>query len=180
MINECFISPNNIFIDLAEIVVLNVLYMVYMCHSIQRNRAKFNSSQTRMLLVIGALLTINALTIFSVTVAKVVMNARYGDLTDDEVVRIFGTLEHVRGLSNFLSYQTINLLFLLWLFNFQLIEIQMDENNEAVLGVLKRIQETQRSAKCVLFALLLFEILFLVFQTSMNIFEIYDFGAAKG
>ena len=81
-----------------------------------------------MLVIIGIVLTINAVTIFSVTVGKIVMEVQYGETFDEDRARIYATLEHVRGLSNFLSYQTINLMFLLWLFNFQLIEIQMDEN----------------------------------------------------
>ena len=42
--------------------------------------------------------------------------------------------------------------------------------------ILKKIQETQFNARLVLCILLFFEILFIVFQTSANIFEIYDFG----
>lgn len=33
MINECFISPNSIYVDLVEIITLTCFYMVYMTMS---------------------------------------------------------------------------------------------------------------------------------------------------
>ena len=55
----------------------------------------------------------------------------------------------------------------------------MDPENTDVQEVIKKIKRTQRNAKCTVFALMVFKLLFILLQTVINILEIYDFGQDK-
>lgn len=70
MINKCFITPNDIHIDLAIIATFLVIYLVYMRRSLKANGEKYNKVQKIMVKVIGCILTLNGLVILSVALAK--------------------------------------------------------------------------------------------------------------
>ena len=71
-----------------------------------------------------------------------------------------------------LVYELVQLLTLMWLFKFQLIEILIEEQTQEVDKVIKKRETNERCAKFVFYLFLFYIVLFIVFQTGFNLYEL--------
>ena len=121
MINNCYITPNDIYIDLIEILTFTSLYLAYMSISLFRHSSLFSSHQRWILKSFAVIQILNTVVVLSLTIATYMFFEEMQDgnrRIKEEYRDLDAVFQHIRGLSYFLTSTSITLLFLLWLFSF--------------------------------------------------------------
>ena len=139
MLAKCFISPNNIYVDIAQIVLFDTIYLAYVWHSLAKNGWKFTNGHRIMVKITAILLTFNAVIMVTVLILMQYVVPFMENLDAMGKSNFMDTLEQVRGFSNYFAYQTIQLMFLQWLFKLQIIEIQLDDSADKIYKVIKNL-----------------------------------------
>lgn len=161
--SNCYVSPNNQLVLIAEKAILNIIYLIYLCYSFSKDRNKFQSSQKCQLIYFGLIMTFN--TLFAI------MTQILQDQSDGTNDTLVFTLEQLKGISNTVEHKTIMLLFLFQLSILHLIQISLDERNRSVDEVLKRIERNQRKSHTVFYVLLSVTLIYIFFLSVLNLID---------
>lgn len=150
---SCYISPNNPVVIIIEKATFTAIYMAYLIDALQKYGQRFPKLYKRQFCYFGVILCLN--TAFAILTHIIY---RLNDYPN-----VLYILDQLKGLSNEIEHQSIKLLFLYQMSKLQLIFISLDERNQSVETVIKKIRSNQRNTNVIFYVMVSIMLLYIFF-----------------